>query len=118
MRRAADRHSDHRRRSNSTWADRTRRGEAWFTPVQPTVRNPESRRRRDSASAPLEVSYAAVRPAAALRLGLAGADECARESAIDPRGEAVDIDALLRQERPRIVHLVDAPGLDLDIGKA
>jgi hypothetical protein len=45
------------------------------------------------------------------------ADEHARESALDPRREPIDIHAA-RQKRAGIVGLVDAPRLDLDAGEA
>ena len=61
---------------------------------------------------------AARRTAATLRLRLSRAHEGAGEAVLDLWRQAVDIDSALGQERARIVDLVDAPGLDIDVGKA
>src|SRR3954462_14875281 len=77
--------------------------------------------RRDCATGiPVDAggSCAAPRATAALGLRLPGADECAREAAFDLRREAIDIDTAVRQERARVIDLVNAPGFDLDIRKA
>src|SRR6478752_4296737 len=76
----------------------TRTARAWWRPAQPR-------------------SLAAARRAAARRLGFSRPHERAHEFAFDFWRQLIDIETALGEELARILDVVDAPRLHLDIGK-